>query len=199
MNDQYDNSGMVENTDKEMNNPDVNSDPFTDQVQVDPSLTHEASWGEIDIHETQKEEKAVQEMPMDVTSVQETPMDVTIAHETPVDETIVHETLLSETSVHVETPVVTKVTSSASLLNREESDHFRMRWNEIQGKFVDEPRSAVEQADALVTEVIELITQMFANEHRSLESQWNHGNEVSTEDLRITLQRYHSFFNSLVV
>ena len=136
---------------------------------------------------------------MDVTSVQETPMDVTIAHETPVDETIVHETLLSETSVHDETPVVTKVTSSASLLNREESDHFRMRWNEIQGKFVDEPRSAVEQADALVTEVIELITQMFANEHRSLESQWNHGNEVSTEDLRITLQRYHSFFNSLVV
>lgn len=64
---------------------------------------------------------------------------------------------------------------------------------------MDEPRSAVEQADELVTEVIELITEMFNNEHRSLEAQWNKGNDVSTEDLRIALQRYRYFFNSLVV
>ena len=64
---------------------------------------------------------------------------------------------------------------------------------------MDDPRAAVEQADALVSEVIDLITQMFANEHRSLEGQWNKGNDVSTEDLRVALQRYRSFFNSLVV
>ncbi len=198
MNDQYNNSGMVERTDKEMNNPDVTSDPFVDNVQVDASLVHEASWGETDIHETLKEEKVGQEMPMGETIVHETPMDVTNAHKTPMGETIVHENLVSETTAH-EAPVETNIAASASLLNREESEHFRTRWNEIQGKFVDEPRAAVEQADELVFEVIELITEMFNNEHRSLEALWNKGNDVSTEDLRIVLQRYHSFFNSLVV
>ncbi|HEX6304516.1 MAG TPA: hypothetical protein VFZ76_10030 [Anaerolineales bacterium] len=89
--------------------------------------------------------------------------------------------------------------TAAALLSREESEHFRTRWNEIQGKFVDEPRAAVEQAYALVSEVIEQITQMFANEHSSLEGQWNQGNDVSTEDLRKALQHYRSFFNRLVV
>jgi hypothetical protein len=168
MNDQYDNPDMVERTDKDMNNPEVNPDPFAGKVPVDADLIHEASMGE--------------------TIVQETSIEETVVHETPMGETITHET-----------PIGTNAGASASLLNREESENFRTRWNEIQGKFVDEPRSAVEQADELVTEVIELITEMFNNEHRSLEAQWNKGNDVSTEDLRIALQRYRSFFNSLVV
>ena len=98
-----------------------------------------------------------------------------------------------------ETPITTNAGPSAALLNREESEHFRMRWNEIQGMFVDEPLTAVQQADVLVSEVIEQITQMFANEHSSLEGQWTQGNDVSTEDLRMALQRYRSFFNRLVV
>jgi hypothetical protein len=94
----------------------------------------------------------------------------------------------------------TKVGASpAALLNHEESEQFRTRWNEIQGKFVDEPRDAVQQADALVAEVVAQITQMFAREHSSLESQWNQGSEVSTEDLRKALQHYRTFFNRLVV
>ncbi len=207
MSEQLDHPDMVKRSEMDMNTQDVNSAPFTNIVPEDSSQPHEASWGETEVHEaswgkidnneTPPEEQAAQEMPMDGTSVQETPMDVTNAHETPVGETIVHETPLSETIDH-EHPVVTTVTPSVSLLNREESEHFRTRWNEIQGKFVDEPRSAVEQADALVTEVIMLITEMFNNEHRSLEGQWNKGNDVSTEDLRIALQRYRSFFNSLV-
>ena len=105
---------------------------------------------------------------------------------------------MGETITH-EAPIGTKVGSSAALLDREDSEHFRTRWNEIQGTFVDEPRSAVQQADALVSEVVEQITQMFANEHSSLESQWKQGNDVSTEDLRKALQHYRSFFNRLVV
>ena len=105
---------------------------------------------------------------------------------------------MSETITH-EAPIDTNAGSLAALLDREESEHFRTRWNEIQGKFVDEPRSAVQQADALVSEVIEKITQMFASEHSSLEGQWNQGNDVSTEDLRKALQHYRSFFNRLVV
>lgn len=89
--------------------------------------------------------------------------------------------------------------SSVTLLSREESERFRTRWSVIQGKFVDEPRAAVQQADALVSEVVEQITKMLANEHSSLGSQWNQGSDVSTEDHRKALQRYRSFFNRLVV
>ena len=188
MNDQYDNPDMVERTDKDMNNPEVNPDPFADKVPEDAVL----------IHETPTDETVVHETPMEETIGHDSQVDETIIHETPVDETIVHETPMGETITH-ETPIGTNAGSPASLLNREESEQFRTRWNEIQGKFVDEPRSAVEQADELVTEVIELITEMFNNEHRSLEAQWNKGNDVSTEDLRIALQRYRAFFNSLVV
>jgi hypothetical protein len=115
-----------------------------------------------------------------------------------VDAEVIHETKMVETNLQ-EAPINLNDGSLLALLEREESEHFRTRWNEIQGKFVDEPRSAVQQADALVSEVIEKITQMFANEHSSLESQWNQGNDVSTEDLRKALQRYRSFFNRLVV
>ena len=154
--------------------------------------------GETVVPETPMGEMVVPETPMDETVVPETPMDETVVPETPISETVVHEAPSGE-AIIPEAPIGMNARSSASLLNREESEHFRTRWNEIQGKFVDDPRSAVEQADELVSEVIELITQMFANEHRSLEGQWNQGNDVSTEDLRIALQRYRSFFNSLVV
>ena len=88
---------------------------------------------------------------------------------------------------------------SVAILNREESEHLRTLWNEIQGKFVDEPRLAVQQADALVSETVEKIIQVFATEHASLEGQWNQGIDVSTEDLRKAFQHYRSFFNKLVV
>lgn len=89
--------------------------------------------------------------------------------------------------------------SGVALLAHDESEHFRTRWNEVQGMFVDEPRSAVQQADALVSDVIEKIAQMFANERGALEEQWKEGKDVSTEDLRKALQQYRSFFNRLVV
>ena len=137
-------------------------------------------------------------VPGDAALVPETPMGETFVHETPMGETVVHETPMVETIVH-EAPISTNAGSLASLLKPEEAERFRTRWNEIQSKFVDEPRSAVQQADALVSEVIEQITQMFASEHSSLEGQWNQGSDVSTEDLRKALQRYRSFFNRLVV
>ncbi len=93
----------------------------------------------------------------------------------------------------------TNAGSLPALLNREDSEHFRTRWNEIQGKFVDDPRSAVQQGDALVSEVTAQITQMFEQEHAALEGQWKQGNDVSSEDLRQALLRYRSFFNGLVV
>ena len=95
-------------------------------------------------------------------------------------------------------PVSSPERTLAPLFNRDEAAQFRSRWNVIQGKFVDEPCAAVQQADALVTELIEQISKMFASELSSLEGQWDQGNEVSTEDLRQTIQRYRSFFNRLI-
>jgi len=126
------------------------------------------------------------------------PVVETLAVVAPVDEMAVQMAPQTETIAH-EAPIVANTGSLAALLNHEESEQFRARWNEIQGKFVDEPRSAVQLADALVSEVIGQITQMFATEHSSLEGQWKEGNDVSTEDLRKALQRYRSFFNRLVV
>ena len=65
------------------------------------------------------------------------------------------------------------------LLGLEETEHFRARWKEVQAKFVDEPRSSVQEADALVTDLMTQFSQMVANERRTLEGQWNEG-DVST-------------------
>jgi hypothetical protein len=141
--------------------------------------------------------------------VQETPMGRGVVPMRPaMDDVIVHEAQPDERDLsnftEVKTapplaPIGTNAEAAGALLGHDESEHFRTLWNEIQGRFVDEPRSAVQHADVLVSEVIEKITQMFSNEHVFLEGQWKEGKDVSTEDLRKALQRYRSFFNRLVV
>ncbi|PYL60508.1 MAG: hypothetical protein DMF24_09970 [Verrucomicrobia bacterium] len=84
------------------------------------------------------------------------------------------------------------------LFPENDSANFRNRWTEIQAAFVDEPRRAVEQADALVAEVIKRLASSFADERSKLEGQWGRGDNVSTEDLRVALQRYRAFFDRLL-
>ena len=84
------------------------------------------------------------------------------------------------------------------LFRDEESGQFRTRWTDIQGAFVDSPRSAVERADALVAETMKRMAEMFAEERRKLEAQWDRGDDVTTEDLRVALQRYRAFFDRLL-
>ena len=85
-----------------------------------------------------------------------------------------------------------------TLMGGQEMQKFSSQWNSIQAAFVDEPRKAVEQADKLVAEVIEHMSTTFANERKNLEGQWSRGDQVSTEDLRVALQRYRQFFQSLL-
>jgi hypothetical protein len=80
----------------------------------------------------------------------------------------------------------------------DDADGFRRRWESIQSGFVDEPRQSMQQADTLVDEVIQSLTDAFARERQGLEHQWSSGEDVSTEDLRRGLQRYRSFFNRLL-
>ena len=80
----------------------------------------------------------------------------------------------------------------------EETAGYRTRWDNIQTGFVDEPRKAVEEADALVAQVIKRLTEVFADERTTLEHQWDRGEQVSTEDLRQALRKYRSFFERLL-
>jgi hypothetical protein len=80
----------------------------------------------------------------------------------------------------------------------EGADEFQSRWEEIQVRFVDEPRGAVEDADALVATVMQRLAEGFASERERLEAQWGRGEDISTEDLRVALQRYRSFFQRLL-
>jgi hypothetical protein len=87
---------------------------------------------------------------------------------------------------------------STSLLPDEEGTGFTRRWDEIQTSFVDEPRKSVQEADQLVAEVMQRLAESFARERSDLEQQWDRGEDVSTEDLRVALQRYRSIFVRLV-
>jgi len=84
------------------------------------------------------------------------------------------------------------------LLPEGEAVEFQTRWEALQTSFVDEPRRAVEEGDALVAELMQRLANSFAEERQSLETQWDRGDDVSTEDLRIALQRYRSFFGRLL-
>lgn len=87
---------------------------------------------------------------------------------------------------------------AAHLLTGEEIDQLKSRWDTIQIEFVDEPRSTVKQADALVAEVNKRVAQMLSERRAVLQEQWVHDEDGSTEDLRIALQRYRMFFNRLL-
>ena len=88
--------------------------------------------------------------------------------------------------------------SSTSLFETGEAESLRTRWSTIQTEFVDEPRRSVEQADELVATAMKRLAEIFANERDGLERNWDRGDDVSTEDLRIALQRYRSFFDRLL-
>jgi hypothetical protein len=86
----------------------------------------------------------------------------------------------------------------APLFSEDASTELHDRWTDVQAGFVDEPRAAVEQADALVAEVMKRLAESFATERQALEQQWSSGGDASTEDLRMALRRYRSFFDRLL-
>lgn len=84
------------------------------------------------------------------------------------------------------------------LFPAEDANDLRQRWDAVQASFVDEPRRAVEDADSLVAGAMKRLAETFASERASLEGQWDRGDDVSTEDLRLALQKYRSFFGRLL-
>ena len=84
------------------------------------------------------------------------------------------------------------------LFPAEEAERFRGRWTDIQSGFVDQPREAVEKADGLVADLMQRLAASFSDERSQLEQQWDSSGDASTEDLRVALQRYRSFFDRLL-
>ena len=104
----------------------------------------------------------------------------------------------TQTESHEETATKRAQGREEALFADDELSGFRSRWDEIQSGFVDEPREAVEKADALVADVVDRLTTGFSAARSSLEEQWAKGEDASTEDLRVVLTRYRSFFERLL-
>jgi len=88
--------------------------------------------------------------------------------------------------------------SGAVLFGDDIVERFRLRWREIQADFVDDPALAVQGADGLVDEVLRELTEVFAAHKRDLEDQWRGGGTGETEELRVALRSYRSFFDRLL-
>ena len=85
-----------------------------------------------------------------------------------------------------------------SLFGHSDLGDLKNRWNDVQAGFVDDPRQCVQQADGLVSDVVDQLTAGFSQARSRLEEQWARGEEASTEDLRVALKRYREFFDRLL-
>ena len=101
------------------------------------------------------------------------------------------------TSSPIETRPI-EIVDAESLFPESDLGEMRRRWQNVQGSFVDEPRTAVKQADELVAMAIQRVTDVLAQERGRLEASWDKGEQASTEDLRQVLRRYRSFFDRLL-
>lgn len=87
---------------------------------------------------------------------------------------------------------------NGSLFGDDTLTGLRSRWDHVQAGFVDNPRECVQQADGLVSDVVEELTSAFSHARSGLEAQWARGEQASTEDLRVALKRYREFFDRLL-
>ena len=84
------------------------------------------------------------------------------------------------------------------LLEQGQADDFLRRWSEVQSRFVDDPQAAVRDGDSLVAELLQALAARFAAHKDGLEQSWHGGGEADTEQLRLALQSYRSFFQRLL-
>ena len=95
-------------------------------------------------------------------------------------------------------PFQRRSSAGEPLIPKQQIEQLRTQWNSIQTNFVDQPRKAVEDADSLVAGALKQIQESFVLQRANLEKKWRHGDDVSTEDLRVALQHYRAFFDRLV-
>jgi hypothetical protein len=84
------------------------------------------------------------------------------------------------------------------LFAAERAEGYRSRWIAIQSSFVDDPSGAVRAGDELVAQVMSELANSFAGQRRRIESQLGDSRLGNTEDLRVALKSYRSFFERLL-
>src|SRR6266508_6739709 len=114
------------------------------------------------------------------------------------EEEVENERRVEQRTPGQKTPTDTMEEELAPLFEGDEAEKFRSRWLAIQSKFVDDPSASVKQADDLVSDVIKSVTMNFSNRRIALEKQWNGEENTSTEELRMAIKRYRSFFDRLL-
>jgi hypothetical protein len=114
------------------------------------------------------------------------------------DDPGVDEATEEQRSMEQQSDTAGRDTDRAPLFATDDAERFRQRWDSLQSSFVDQPRQTVEEADNLVNDLMQQLTAGFGEKRSQLEAQWEQGDEVSTEDLRVALTRYRSFFNRLL-
>ena len=85
----------------------------------------------------------------------------------------------------------------ATLIPADRAESYNSRWKELKGEFVDEPRGAVRGANELVGEVLDELEELFRRQRADLEEGLD-SDQTTTEDLRLALGRYRSFFDRLL-
>jgi hypothetical protein len=94
------------------------------------------------------------------------------------------------------TTMVQQDAGLAPLFTQEATTDFRSRWDLVQRRFVDDPQEAVRAGDELVAQVITSLADTFAKQRSELET--GQTDQASTENLRLALRRYRSFFERLL-
>jgi hypothetical protein len=86
----------------------------------------------------------------------------------------------------------------SSYIRKDSKQEIDKRWQQVQSEFVDDPRKSVAHAHQLVSDAVQRIVDTFTEERNQLERHWSEGQDVSTEDLRVSLHRYREFFARLL-
>ncbi len=94
------------------------------------------------------------------------------------------------TSGHAKS-VVPQQENRASLFEAQEAERFRMEWREVQSSFVDEPKTAVREADSLLAKMMDELKTRIESHRGDL------GNG-DTEEMRLAMQRYRSLFDQIL-
>jgi hypothetical protein len=77
------------------------------------------------------------------------------------------------------------------------AEEYRDRWRQVQVRFLDDPRSAAEQAEGLVSEVLDALTQALDGQKRALDG-WRSAGHVDTERLRVCVRGYRDLLDRVL-
>jgi hypothetical protein len=92
-------------------------------------------------------------------------------------------------------PVKQEDTADDDVVLIDNTEDFRSRWESVQIGFVDDPQLAVQDAQQLLSAVVDELVEGFRTQ---LDQTLRADGEPSTDDLRYTFRRYRVLFERLL-